>query len=515
MNYIPTGGVCPAPLEACHGQACPDGAWHAVVLELTHNYTLLALDDSYVERRRADRAPARLWPLAPDSSFFFGARVSPDPGGLGGPWRAREGFRGCLGALTLNGYELPPPGRSSRHARVVGRSGVGPGCLLHPDPCLSQPCLHGALCSSSSLAPGGQWRRFWCSCAAGSTGGRCELQRTACQLQPCRNGAECRPAGDAFTCRCPRGLVGRLCEEDVDECEQEVCENGGVCVNTLGGFSCNCSLGFTGRSCQEVSDEDATQMVGVGVLVFVVAVLLILFAGLRRKISPPRKGAESEGRALGVSTVTSEAGYMLQQAGTDFKAARLSVGSSPGDSGCLGNGGPPQVMVRPNCHSPRRHGDRAGEWAVSSEGSQLSSFLSDASHLRGGAGSRRGVAVCSVAPNLPPASQRHSELSPAHKVPWEAAGGRRGRGREQDWGRRALEAEQTQRGEEAPGVQEESRCFSEASSVSSFTSESFDDDASVVTVVRLVSDAPGDAAESPDLEEEASRPRDPDACVEL
>ncbi|KAG7263463.1 hypothetical protein CRUP_038588, partial [Coryphaenoides rupestris] len=287
------------------------------------------------------------------------------------------------------------------------------------------------------------------------------------------------------------------CEEDVDECEQEVCENGGICVNTLGGFSCNCSLGFTGRSCQEVSDEDATQMVGVGVLVFVVAVLLILFAGLRRKISPPRKGAESEGRALGVSTVTSEAGYMLQQAGTDFKAARLSVGSSPGDSGCLGNGGPPQVMVRPNCHSPRRHGDRAGEWAVSSEGSQLSSFLSDASHLRGGAGSRRGVAVCSVAPNLPPASQRHSELSPAHKVPWEAAGGRRGRGREQDWGRRALEAEQTQRGEEAPGVQEESRCFSEASSVSSFTSESFDDDASVVTVVRLVSDAPGDAAESP------------------
>jgi len=56
--------------------------------------------------------------------------------------------------------------------------------------------------------------------------------------------------------------------------------------------------------------------------------------------------------------------------------------------------------------------------------------------------------VCSVAPNLPPASQRHSELSPAHKVPWEAAGGRRGRGREQGCGRRALEAEQTQQGGE-------------------------------------------------------------------
>jgi len=125
----------------------------------------------------------------------------------------------------------------------------------------------------------------------------------------------------------------------------------------------------------ELSYLGPGEVVGIGVLLFVVAILLILFTGLRRKTSPPRKGAESEGGAAGVSTVTPEAGYVLRRAGADPPAAPLPGGSSPGDSGCLGDGGPPQVMVRPNCHSPRRHGDRAGEWAASGEGSQVACLL--------------------------------------------------------------------------------------------------------------------------------------------
>lgn len=151
------------------GRPINDGLWHAVTLELTMNYTLLSLDDSYVERRRAARAPVRLWPLAPDSSFFFGAQVRPlngqgerpgpgsgrsqgGPGlaerGVRGPPRAQDGFQGCLGSLMLNGNELPLQNKRSRYAEIAGLSEVKLGCVLYPDPCVSQPCLNGAICSS-------------------------------------------------------------------------------------------------------------------------------------------------------------------------------------------------------------------------------------------------------------------------------------------------------------------------------------------------------------------------------
>lgn len=158
------------------GRPINDGLWHAVVLELTRNYTLLSLDDSYVERRRAARAPVRLWPLAPDSSFFFGAQVRTAPSEQDempspGPWRgqggqepgdrgskasprAQDGFQGCLGSLMLNGNELPLQNKRSRYAEIAGLSEVKPGCVLYPDPCVSQPCLNGAVCSS--LSSGGR-----------------------------------------------------------------------------------------------------------------------------------------------------------------------------------------------------------------------------------------------------------------------------------------------------------------------------------------------------------------------
>ncbi|XP_045895570.1 protocadherin Fat 3 isoform X2 [Micropterus dolomieu] len=529
------------------GRPINDGLWHSVALELTRNYTLLSLDDSYVERRRAARAPVRLWPLAPDSSFFFGAQVrptngqgerpSPGPGrsqggpGLGDrgarpPPRAQDGFQGCLGSLMLNGKELPLQNKRSRYAEIAGLSEVKLGCVLYPDPCVSQPCLNGAICNS--LPSGG----FMCSCSAGFTGGRCEIELTSCMPNPCQNDGDCRPVGSAFLCDCPGGLGGLICDEDVNECDQDECGNGAECVNTFGSFYCNCSEGYEGQFCDDQTADDLGddtqaeplsyigpgEIIGIGVLAFVIILLLILFIAFRKKIkfrkdSDPGRGTQV---VMGVSAISTETSYMLHKTGMgaegiEFKAVRVS--GSPGTTSIYGEvggstGGPPQVMVRPTAHSPlpgglsnqgMRSGD--GEKTTSSEGSQFSSFLSDMSNVRGVA-NRRGIAVCSVAPNLPSASACRSEHSPAHKVSWEGEetreeGLERVRDeREEQWGQRAFEMERTHRDNSPQDVSElvdEVACLSDSTSeehsISSYTSESFDDNASIVTVIRLVNNA--------------------------
>ncbi|XP_056267779.1 protocadherin Fat 3 [Pseudoliparis swirei] len=524
------------------GRPINDGLWHAVVLELTRNYTLLSLDDSYVERRRAARAPVRLWPLAPDSSFFFGAQVRTAPSEQDempspGPWRgqggqepgdrgskasprAQDGFQGCLGSLMLNGNELPLQNKRSRYAEIAGLSEVKPGCVLYPDPCVSQPCLNEAVCSS--LSSGG----FSCSCSAGFTGGRCETELTSCMPDPCQNGAACKPVGGLFLCDCPAGLGGLICDGDVDECEQEGCGNAGECVNTLGSFYCNCSEGFEGQFCDDQAPGDDTQaeplsyvgpgeIIGIGVLAFVIILLLVLFIAFRKKIKFRKDSDPGTQAVMGVSAISTETSYMLRKTGTgvkgiEFKAVRVS--GSPVSTSIYGEVGgsivgPPQVTVRPTAHSHLPGGlsvqsmrSADGDKTSFSEGSQMSSFLSDVSRS---AANRRGIAVCSVAPNLPPAAAAacRSERSPAHKVSWEGEetreeGLQRGRDeREEEWGQRAFELERTQRDNSPQDVSQldavacESDSASEERSLCSYTSESFDDNASIVTVIRLVNDA--------------------------
>ncbi|XP_038549255.1 protocadherin Fat 3a isoform X4 [Micropterus salmoides] len=474
------GGDSPDML-GISGRRINDGSWHTVALELNRNFSSLALDNSYVEQRRG---PPFIQLLAPDRTIYFGALVQhpssrslmhsqKDP-------RVLEGFQGCLDSVMLNNYELPLQNKRSRYAEVVGLTELKLGCILYPDACLQQPCRNGATCIS--LPSGG----FSCSCSPQYTGGRCEMEITACVPNPCQNGAICKAIGNAFLCSCRRGFKGLTCDEDVNECDRRnpegECENGGVCVNTHGSFYCNCTAGFVGQHCSlrpvVVPDMQAghavvgkEELIGISVVLFVIITLIILFIAFRKKVF--QKNYSRNNLSLVQDPAT--AALLNKANGLQFKTLHCTPGdplnlySEPGLGPTVGGGGgmmgPPQVPVRPMAYTPCFQGDPRPtlEKTVDGRGvehTEMTTFHPESPRILSGT-NRRGVVVCSVAPNMPAVSPCRSDCDSIRKSPWDSDEGK------------------------MVDMAEEVTCFSESNkgsnsevqSLSSFQSDSCDDNA--------------------------------------
>uniref|UniRef100_A0A8D3D2A8 Protocadherin Fat 3 n=1 Tax=Scophthalmus maximus TaxID=52904 RepID=A0A8D3D2A8_SCOMX len=454
------GGGGSPNMMGISGRQISDGSWHTVALELNRNFSSLALDDSYVEQRRG---PPFIQPLAPDRTIYFGALVQhPNSRSLVDSQKdppVLEGFQGCLDSVMLNNNEMPLQNKRSRYAEVVGLTELKLGCILYPDACLQQPCRNGATCNS--LSSGG----FSCSCNPQYSGGRCEVEITACVPNPCQNGGVCKPIGNAFLCSCRRGFKGLTCEEDVNECDRSnpegECENGGVCVNTHGSFYCNCTAGFVGQRCSLrpvlVPNMQAghavvgkEELIGIAVVLFVIITLIILFIAFRKKVF--QKNYSRNNLSLVQDPAT--AALLNKANGVQFKTLHWG-----------GMMGPPQVPVRPMAYTPCFQGDPRPtlEKMVDGRGvehTEMSTFHPESPRILSGT-TRRGVVVCSVAPNLPPVSPCRSDCDSIHKSPWDSDEGK------------------------MVDMAEEVTCFSgsnkgsnsEVQSLSSFQSDSCDDNA--------------------------------------
>uniref|UniRef100_A0A3B5L9E8 Uncharacterized protein n=1 Tax=Xiphophorus couchianus TaxID=32473 RepID=A0A3B5L9E8_9TELE len=428
-----------------------DGEWHSVSLEVDGNYAKLVLDQVHAA---SGTAPGTLRTLNLDNNIYFGGHVRQHSSQrLGRSLPVTNGLRGCMEAMALNGLELPLNSRARRVQAVLeDMVDVAPGCALAPEEsCSSNPCTNGGSCVS--LANGG----YFCKCPSSFMGSQCELAISPCTSNPCLYGGTCVPRADDFycqcrgqysgqrcqlgpycrdnpcknsgtcidsldgpVCECVAGFQGDRCLSDVDECIKNPCANGGQCQNTYGSFKCNCSLGFRGQKCdllEEVQNQFVStpwnigleEVIGIVVFVFSIFILVLLFIIIRKRACRSKSKTGGADKHPGGSGVPHS---FLQRPYFDSKLNKNIYSDIP-----------PQVPVRPISYTPsipsdsRNNLDRNSfEGSTIPEHPEFTTFNPDSVH-----GHRKTVAVCSVAPNLPPPppSNSVSDSDSIQKPNWD------------------------------------------------------------------------------------------------
>ncbi|MEJ1285075.1 hypothetical protein NN561_016065 [Cricetulus griseus] len=385
-----------------------DGQWHAVSLEVEGNYAKLVLDEVHTA---SGTAPGALKTLNLDNYVFFGGHLRQPGAKHGRSTQIANGFRGCMDSIYLNGQELPLTSKPRAYAHIEEWVDISHGCLLTAtEDCSSNPCQNGGTCNPSPT--GG----YYCKCSALYIGIYCEVSINPCSSNPCLYGGTCVVDNGGFVCQC-RGLyTGQRCQSDIDECAGNPCRNGALCENTYGSYHCNCSHEYRGKNCEDATPNQYVSTPwniglaeGIGIIVFIAGIflLVVVFVLCRKMISRKKKPqAEPEDKRLGPTTA------FLQRPYFDSKLNKNIYSDIP-----------PQVPVRPISYTPsipsdsRNNLDRNSfEGSAIPEHPEFSTFNPESMH-----GHRKAVAVCSVAPNLPPPppSNSPSDSDSIQKPSWD------------------------------------------------------------------------------------------------
>ena len=158
------------------------------------------------------------------------------------------------------------------------------------DPCLSEPCFNGGICtaqsrllnissssssssSSTSLSTLGSLNNtgtissssssnsstaissppFQCECRQPYYGSVCQ-NYDFCVGNMCRNNASCIVEQNRPTCQCPFGYYGTFCEFE-DHCASLPCQHNAECRNEADTHICLCPFYFTGKNCETAINQ--------------------------------------------------------------------------------------------------------------------------------------------------------------------------------------------------------------------------------------------------------------------
>ncbi|XP_077135758.1 protocadherin Fat 1 isoform X2 [Ranitomeya variabilis] len=422
-----------------------DGQWHTVSLEVDGNYARLVLDRVHTA---SGTAPGTLRTLNLDNYVYFGGHIRQQGSKHGRNLPVTNGFRGCMDSVVLNGQELPLHSKLKGLVHIDESVDVSVGCsLTAADACSGNPCHNGGVCSL--LPSGGYYCKctsmfmgthceiainpcatnpclyggtcivvkddYFCKCRGEYSGERCQLG-PYCKDNPCKNSGKCIDSLDGPVCECELGFHGERCIGDIDECQENPCSNGALCENTYGSYNCTCSAGYGGKHCTEIAMNkyvSTSWNIGlaevIGIIVFVAGIFCVaVFFVVCRLVVRKKKKRQQEPEDKHCGTTSA----FLQRPFLDPKVNKNIYSDIP-----------PQVPVRPISYTPsipsdsRNNLDRNSfEGSTIPEHPEFSTFNPDSVH-----GHRKAVAVCSVAPNLPPPppSNSPSDSDSIQKPNWD------------------------------------------------------------------------------------------------
>lgn len=173
------------------------------------------------------------------------------------------------------------------------------------------------------------------------------------------------------------------------------------------------------------------ELVGISAMLLIIVALVVSFVVLRKRFFQK----EYSRTDLSLVQDPATAALLNKAAGFHFKTLHchsrdtINLFTETGLESVLSGGsvfkGPPQVPVRPIAYTPCFKGDPkvAGSQRIV-EHTEMKTFHPRESPQILPGGSRKGVVVCSVAPNLPPISPSCSEDSMC-KNPWDSKEGER------------------------------------------------------------------------------------------
>ncbi|KAG8438891.1 hypothetical protein GDO86_005181 [Hymenochirus boettgeri] len=274
-----------------------------------------------------------------------------------------QGFQGCVDDIIINDQKRLQP---------ESQKGVTPCCEQHQD-CSANPCPSGKMCAKMPV--GG----YWCLCHSPF----CDLKTDPCSSSACLPGRTCAPLSGGYTCSCPNGYTGDRCDVEINGC------TGGSCLTALPCSACNCSEESQGGLCDEVTPNTSSKSLLVSgpqeiveILggVFAVLFLVGLFVIFRKRLC--------HGKGSHKPAPQEDPDLKNMMTGTQVPHMELNI-LSDADHTQLDADGQPWRQPIP----------------------ELLTFCKPQVG--------RELAICSVAPNLPPAPSSSSDNDSIAKNHWD------------------------------------------------------------------------------------------------
>lgn len=134
----------------------------------------------------------------------------------------------------------------------------------YENPCSSQPCQNGAICSLAGV--NSQNILYRCICRRGFAGNNCQFNETqVCTSSTCLNGGSCfiELSTGLAKCSCQSQFSGIYCETALNPCLKDdqktsICLNSGNCIiniNSPKNYQCICESGFSGLNCEIINSN--------------------------------------------------------------------------------------------------------------------------------------------------------------------------------------------------------------------------------------------------------------------